>query len=198
MNLAVNFVAFQLGWFACVLGAANGMPWAGPLVVLGVVALHLARVPRPRPELRLIAVSMALGLLVDSLLLATGWLSYPAGPWLPGPWQSNPWQSNLAPYWIVAMWALFATTLNVSMGWLRGRPLLAVLMGAVGGPLSYLAGEKLGGIELTAPAAALTALAVAWAVAMPLLMKLAERFDGVRDNSLPGFVQRDWRLTYRA
>jgi hypothetical protein len=133
---------------------------------------------------------MALGLLVDSLLLATGWLSYPAGLWLSGPWQFN-----LAPYWIVALWALFATTLNVSMGWLRGRPLLAVLMGAVGGPLSYLAGEELGGIELTEPVAALSALAVAWAVAMPLLMKAAERLDGVRDTVLPDYVRRDWRLS---
>jgi hypothetical protein len=184
MNLAVNFVAFQLGWFACVLGAANGLPWVGPLAVLGAVALHLARVRRPLPELRLIGLAMALGLLVDSLLLATGWLSYPAGLWLPG----------MAPYWIVAMWALFATTLNVSMGWLRGRPLLAVVMGAIGGPLSYLAGEKLGGIELSARVAALSALAFAWAVAMPLLMKAAERLDGVRERALPEFVRRDWRL----
>lgn len=184
MKLIVNFVAFQLGWFACVLGAAKGLPWAGVLVVLAVVALHLALVRRPLPELRLVAFAMALGLLLDSLLLATGWLSYPSGNWLPG----------MAPYWIVAMWALFATTLNVSMGWLRGRPLLAVLMGAVGGPLSYLGGEKLGGIELIAPVAALSALAVAWAVAMPLLMMAAERLDGVRERALPEFVRRDWRL----
>mgnify|MGYP006314445723 CR=1 FL=1 len=189
MNLVINFVAFQLGWFACVIGAANGLPWAGSLVVLAVVALHLARVRRLLPELRLIGVAMALGLLVDSLLLATGWLSYPSGNWLSGPWGSY-----LAPYWIVAMWALFATTLNVSMGWLRGRPLLAVLMGAVGGPLSYLGGEKLGGIELIAPVAALSALAVAWAVAMPLLMLAAERLDGVRERALPEFVRRDWRV----
>ncbi|MGK2926041.1 MAG: DUF2878 domain-containing protein, partial [Lysobacterales bacterium] len=193
MNLAVNFVAFQLGWFACVLGAANGLPWAGPLVVLAVVTLHLARARRPLPELRLIGLAMALGLLVDSLLLATGWLSYPSGLWLPGPWQSN-----LAPYWIVAMWALFATTLNLSMGWLRGRPLLAALMGAVGGPLSYLAGEKLGGIELTAPVAALSALAFAWAVAMPLLMWAAARLDGVRATVLPDCVRRDWSLSDHA
>jgi hypothetical protein len=193
MNLAVNFVAFQLGWFACVLGAAKGLPWAGVLVVLAVVALHLARARRPLPELRLIGLAMALGLLVDSLLLATGWLSYPAGLWLPGPWGSY-----LAPYWIVAMWALFATTLNVSMGWLRGRPWLAVLMGAVGGPLSYLGGEELGAIELTEPVAAMAALAVAWAVAMPLLMKAAERLDGVRDTVLPDFVRRDWRVSDHA
>lgn len=188
MNLALNFVAFQLGWFACVLGAANGRPWLGPVVVLGVVALHLARARRPLPELRLVVYAMAIGLVVDSLLLATGWLQYPSGLWLPG----------LAPYWIIAMWGLFATTLNISMGWLRGRPALAAVLGAVGGPLSYLAGEKLHGIELTAQLPALAALAVAWGIAMPLLAWLATRNDGVSLRYLPGYVREDWRVTEHA
>ena len=183
MKLLLNFAAFQIGWFACVLGAANGLPWLGPVVVAAVVALHLALVRRPLPELYLLLAAMLIGLVLDSLLLATGWLRYSAGLWLPG----------LAPYWIVSMWALFATTLNVSMGWMRGRPVLTVLMGAVGGPLSYLAGEKLGAIELTQPIAALAALSLAWAMAMPLLMWLAARFDGVREGVVPVFVQRDWR-----
>ncbi len=42
MKLMLNFVAFQLGWFACVLGAANALPWLGPVVVATVVSLHLA------------------------------------------------------------------------------------------------------------------------------------------------------------
>jgi hypothetical protein len=184
MKLLVNFAAFQIGWFACVLGAANGLPWLGPVVVAAAVALHLATAHRPLPELYLVLAAMALGLVVDSVLLASGWLSYSVGLWLPG----------LAPYWIIAMWALFATTLNVSMGWMRDRPVLTVLMGAVGGPLSYLAGEKLGAIELTQPAHALAALALAWAIAMPLLMWLAARFDGIRERRFPGFVQRDWRV----
>ena len=184
MKLMLNFVAFQLGWFACVLGAANALPWLGPVVVAAVVSLHLATARRPLPELYLVLAAMLLGLVVDSLLLATGWLNYSVGLWLPG----------FAPYWIVAMWALFATTLNVSMGWMRGRPVLTVLMGAVGGPLSYLAGEKLGAIELTHPIPALAALALAWTVAMPLLMWLAARLDGIREKPVPEFVQRDWRV----
>jgi len=183
MKLLVNFAAFQVGWFACVLGAANALPWLGPVVVAAVVALHLATARRPLPELFLVLAAMVVGLLVDSLLLATGWLRYSVGLWLPG----------LAPYWIITMWALFATTLNVSMGWMSGRPVLAVLMGAAGGPLSYLAGEKLGAIELTQPAHALTALAFAWAIAMPLLMWLSARFDGVREQLVPAVVQSDWR-----
>jgi len=183
LKLLLNFAAFQVGWFACVLGAANGFPWLGPVVVAAAVALHLALVRRPLPELYLVLAAMAIGLVLDSLLLATGWLRYSVGLWLPG----------LAPYWIIAMWGLFATTLNVSMGWMLGRPVLTVVMGAVGGPLSYLAGEKLGAIELTQPAPALAALSLAWAIAMPLLMTLAARFDGVRERTVPVFVQRDWR-----
>ena len=188
MTVLINFFAFQLGWFACVLGAANGRPWMGLVVVVTVVAMHLVRARRTAPEFILVLAAMALGLVVDSLLMATGWLRYSVGLWLPG----------LAPYWIVAMWALFAITLNVSMSWLRGRPILAVLMGAIGGPLSYLAGEKLGAIELTVPAYALAALGLAWAIAMPLLMHLAKRFDGMREPNVPGFVQRDWRASTHA
>jgi len=188
MKTVFNFVAFQLGWFASVLGAANELPWFGPIAVAAALALHLALARRPWPELMLVSASMAIGLVVDSLLLATGWLRYPAGQWLPG----------LAPYWIIAMWGLFATTLNVSMGWMRGRPVLAALMGAIGGPLSYLAGQKMGGIELTQSGSALAALALAWGVAMPLLMRLAARLDGVREIRVPAFVQRDWRVSGHA
>jgi len=188
MKLLLNFAAFQVGWFACVLGAANGLPWLGPVVVAAAVALHLALVPRPVPEFYLVLAAMVIGLTVDSLLLATGWLHYSEGLWLPG----------LAPYWIITMWALFATTLNVSMGWMRKRPILTVLMGAIGGPLSYLAGEKLGAIELTQPIPAVAALSLAWAIAMPLLMRLAARFDGVREWAVPAFVQRDWRSSVDA
>ncbi|MDX1381664.1 MAG: DUF2878 family protein, partial [Xanthomonadales bacterium] len=91
MKMAINFAAFQLGWFACVLGAANGWPWAGPVLVFGIIGLHLVLVRRWQPELRLVLTAAALGLVVDSLLLSSGWLRYPSGLWIPG----------LAPYWIV-------------------------------------------------------------------------------------------------
>ncbi|MDH3410780.1 MAG: DUF2878 domain-containing protein, partial [Gammaproteobacteria bacterium] len=87
--------------------------------------------------------------------------------------------SVLAPYWIVTMWMLFATTLNVSMRWLRGKPAIAAAFGLIGGPLAYIAGQKLGGIELSNPIAALIALGIGWAVMMPILLRLSEIFDGM-------------------
>lgn len=175
MHPAVNFIAFQLGWFACVSSAAIGRPWLGLSVVVSVLLLHLLVAARPRREAALLGLSLCCGLLFDSLLVSGGWVAYRTGQWLP--W--------LAPYWIVAMWPLFATTLNISMRWLHGRQLLAALLGAVAGPLSYLAGERLGALDLAPGLAPVLALGVAWGLAMPLLITLAARFDGVRSGPVP-------------
>jgi cell division protein FtsW (lipid II flippase) len=85
---------------------------------------------------------------------------------------------GIAPYWMVAMWALFATTLNVSLRWLRPHVGLAALIGAVGGPAAYYAGARLGAIEFTVAGAAMAAIALGWAVLTPLLLRVAARLDG--------------------
>ena len=41
MQMFINFLLFQIAWFACVLGAANNLPWVGPLVVGLIVIYHL-------------------------------------------------------------------------------------------------------------------------------------------------------------
>jgi hypothetical protein len=170
VNLLINAVAFQLGWFACVLGGANQLPWLGTLMAVLIVAWHLSQAPRPGREVTLLAAVGALGALWDSLLVAAGWLEYPSGTLL----------SNTAPHWIVAMWVLFASTLNVSLRWLRGRWMLAMLLGAVAGPLAYYAGAGLGGVVITVPLPAFTALAAGWAAFVPLLIRLSTRLDGMR------------------
>jgi hypothetical protein len=173
MTTFVNFILFQVAWFACVLGGAHEAPWIGPVVVAGVAAYHLSRVPNPKAEFSLLALAAAIGAVFDSALAATGWLSYPSGQWHP----------MLAPYWMVALWVAFATTLNVSLSWLKERPLLAVVFGAVGGPLAYFAGAKLGGVTFHEPALALTALAFGWASITPTLVLLATHLDGWRPDA---------------
>jgi len=170
MAMLINFVAFQLGWLACVLGAANGMPWVGVAFALVVVGWHLWRAQRPGPELTLILIAMGVGFVGDSILVALRWIEYPNGALVAG----------TAPVWIVAMWGLFATTLNVSLGWLKRRAPLAIVFGAVGGPLAYVAGERLGGLTFLRQGPALIALAVGWAAITPLLLRIADHYDGYK------------------
>jgi hypothetical protein len=170
MNVLLNLVMFQLGWLACVLGGAYHRPWIGTALVALVIVVHLSQAPRPLRESTLILLVGVLGGAWDSLLVAQGLLVYPSGTLVTG----------IAPHWIVAMWLLFATTLNVSLNWLKGRYLLAILCGAIAGPLAYYTGARLGGVVMPEPAQALTALSLGWAVLMPLLTLLAGRFDGMQ------------------
>jgi hypothetical protein len=170
MALVLNVVLFQLGWFACVLGAAHGWPWLGVWVALGVLAWHLARSVQPAREAALLAGAAVVGTAFETLLVQTGWLRYGGG--------SGLLIEGTAPMWMVALWALFATTLNVSMRALRPRLVLAALLGAVGGPLAYYGGARLGALELVSPGAALAAIGIGWAVLTPLLFTAARRWDG--------------------
>ncbi len=154
------------------------MPWLGPVALLVVLAIHLRLAKRPQSELGLVIACGMIGAFFDSLLVIAGWVSYPSGQF----------SAYLAPYWIITMWMLFGTTLNLSMGWLKGRPLLAAAFGAIGGPASYIAGQKLGGIIFVDYSAALIALAVGWAVCMPLLLALAERLDGMSVKRVVGSI----------
>jgi hypothetical protein len=167
-KIVLNFVACQLAWSACVLGGANGRPLAGALVAAAVIGLHLALARRPAPEALLIVAASLIGLVWDSALIAIGLFTYPSGILVPG----------LAPYWMIALWAVFATSLNLSMGFLKGRLWLAALVGGIGGPVSYLAGGRLGGLEMSDPVLALGAQALGWAVLLPVLTHLAARWDG--------------------
>ena len=176
----INYVAFQIGWFACVLSAAHGRPVLGLMMALLLLGLHLALATQFWPEVKLMLACAVIGVTFDSLLLASGWISYPNGEWIPG----------LAPFWIVAMWLLFAATLNLSMAWMKGRMVLASVMGLIGGPLSYIAGQELGAIRLEQPEAALMAIAIAWAGLMPLLCLLAQRWNGFARDAAIAVVQR--------
>lgn len=180
-KIALNFIGCQVAWSACVLGGANDRALAGTLVAAAVIVLHLTLARRPAPEALLIVAASLIGLVWDSTLIAIGLFTYPSGVLVPG----------LAPYWMIALWAVFATSLNLSMGFLKGRLWLAALVGAVGGPLSYAAGGRLGGLEMSEPMLALGAQALGWAVLLPVLTHLAARWDGCSVAPSPAAPEKD-------
>lgn len=169
----LNFVGFEAGWFACALGAAGGLPFAGPLVVGVFLCVQLLLVPAPGRHARFVLVATPAGWLIDSALGRGGVFSFPAGGF--GPW--------LCPLWMAALWANFAGTLHFCLDWLRGRYALASVLGAVGGPLAYYGGHRLGAMQLGGSlAVSLAVIAIEWAIATPALVYLSERpgLDGLR------------------
>ena len=173
-NRLINIILFECGWFACVLGGASGHVLAGSLVALAIIGVHLLRFELWRTEIALILSAMLIGLTWDSALLYSGWIYYPYGQLLP----------NTVPVWIVIMWGLFATTLNISLDWLKQRIALAMIFGAIGGPLAFMGGARLGALEFTNQTGALMTLSIGWAILTPVLLQLATFLNNVGNESI--------------
>ncbi|AVP97688.1 DUF2878 domain-containing protein [Ahniella affigens] len=164
MRLA-NALLFQALWFSAVLGAAKGLWWPA-LPVLGVLIAFTWRYsPTRAQDFRLLGVAVALGMIIETGFAQTGWIRYAAA--LPS--------TELAPVWILLMWAGFALTINHSLAPLMRTRWLALLSGAVFGPLAYFGAARLGAVESfgLSTLAMMLVIGVAWALSLLLLAELA-------------------------
>jgi len=148
---------------ACVIGVAHGHAWLGPLFVLAALAVHVGfRPPGARAlEVCVLALTALLGVLVDTCLLREGVIAIKG--------------AVSSPAWLVALWpnAAAATAPGGSLVALARRPLLAVLVGAVAAPASYVAGARLGAIALDGDRPrALAIIAIVWAAVLPAFFAL--------------------------
>ncbi len=165
----LNLIFFQGLWFVTVIGASNdnnGYALAG--LVVFIAANHFLS-DSPRADHLLVGIAVLTGLLVETALLQIGLLNYSLGESWP----------NIAPIWMLVLWANFALTMNGCLSWLQGRYLLASVLGALGAPLSYFGGIKLGAATAgTSMLAVLLVIAALYAVVTPLFLMLARRLAG--------------------
>lgn len=155
-----NFVIFQLGWFACVLGAANNQVLWAVTGTLAYIAFHIWHSPSPKSEMSLLLKAFFFGLVADTLIMHLGYLRF--GDDWPSPY--------LSPLWMWVLWVLVATTINSSMAWLRGKPILGAILGGICGPMSYEAGIRMGAgtWALGGQIIGFVMVGIVWAIAIPL------------------------------
>ncbi|ARN76298.1 hypothetical protein BST96_04430 [Oceanicoccus sagamiensis] len=148
----LNAALFQLGWFACVLGGDV----VAFVVTVAILCIHELFIVNKRFEWPLITIIALTGFVVDNALTQFGVFSFQSPSLL------------YIPLWLLCLWVLFATTLNHSLGWLKERLWLAALLGAISGPMSYLAGSKLADVALsTPPLFSMLCISLCWAILLP-------------------------------
>ena len=153
-----------MGWFVCILGAAWNYTYIAIAISIGILFLHLYLTDKNANDIKLSAIAATFGLTFDGFMQFNNMIIY-NNPGVPYPF---------TPIWIVILWILFAITLNHSLAWLKGRTSLAMLFGLMGGPLVYLAGEKLMAVTIASPNT-LIVLAIGWALITPLLISFGEK-----------------------
>ncbi len=173
-TIITNFILFQLGWFACVLGGAYGYALLGSLLAVVIILFHCYRAADTLSEIRLLGLALITGLIFESIITWQGLARYNHGQLF----------DVMAPYWMILMWPLFATTLNLSMRWLKKpAPVLIALFGAAFAPLAYYGGYKLGAVEYEHLTLSLSIIAIAWAALLPALVRFSLNLDGYKTVS---------------
>ena len=157
----INIIGFYIGWWACVLGTANDIPYLGPAVMILFLIVHYYLFVSDIQEIYLVLIIGIIGTITDSLLFLSGSFIY-AGAY------SN--EILIAPMWITAMWMGFSATVNHSMSWLKDKWLLMVICGVVFGPVAFFTGEKFGAIEFNLSALfSVLVIAIVYGILMPAI-----------------------------
>ena len=116
-----------------------------------------------------VAVSGATGFLIESAMVIAGLIRFSAH------WPME----SMAPAWMVALWVAFGASLPSFADKLGVHRLkMAATLGAVAGPLAYLAGGRLGALQLVGSVSlSLPVISAVWATVMAGLVALYARFD---------------------
>jgi len=136
-DILINVVLFQVLWFVAILG--QGL-WA--LIPLAFMFIHLVLMRNKQTQCVLVLLVLAsIGIVFDSIYHYMGLYQFSS--------ESLTLAYLNLPIWLACLWIGFCLTLPVSLAWLVKKPYLFILACSLLGPISYLAGRRLGGLEFS-------------------------------------------------
>lgn len=167
----LNFILFQVNWFSCVLSAKFGVYFIGVIMVGISAVFHVYKAKEKAYLVRFFLWTIAFGAILDTLLINYGVMSFSK--------ELSP--HGMVPAFMIAMWLNFATTLDLSMSWIKNRYGVAVILGFFGGPMAYYGGYTLGVLQLDLGIyKSLFYIGLEWALAMILLLFMKNNLSNGR------------------
>jgi hypothetical protein len=168
LKTILSIFGFQIVWFACAYGAANGilyLPCAAGLLYMSCIFIWS---PHKKGLALFVLSCLLLGFLVDTVLLQHQFVVFKS---------LNPYPFNLyPPLWMMILWVAFAGSFTASFSWLKQKYLLAAVLGGIFGPIAYYSGSQFGAIEPISRLG-LIFVGILWFISMPIMLKLSFRFN---------------------
>jgi type VI protein secretion system component VasK len=162
-----SVIGLNVGWFACVLGAAWEIYWLSIVIVLLLIVIHFFVIGKERllPAILLGLASLVVGFVLDTGLIAIE--TYEPNRWLiPAP---------ITTIWLLMLWVNFSLALNESLKWFQKHLLIAAITGSIFGPLAYFAASSLEAVQIMTPVSrSLAKVGIVWFIAMPLMSLVAK------------------------
>jgi len=151
----LQLIAFNIFWLICVLGQNQWL-----MIQVGVLLLFFYLFSKNIIDVTRIVIFIP-GIFIDLVLIKLGVFIF-----------------SEFPIWLVSLWIGFAYCLEHGFAWLNKLKMTYIaLLGGIAGPLSYYAGLKLNAVEFGFNTSmTLMILAIIWAMLLPLLVFLNNRF----------------------
>lgn len=147
---------FYLGWFGCIyFGQWQISNWSFVFPFLPMIYLYLSKLISTRQLVFLFASSL-LGIGFDSAAYFFQLIQFPNQT------------ATMIPTWLMAIWFLFATVFPLSHRVFKAKLILAAILGAVFGPLSYYSGEAFQALAFKSNQA-IFIYAIFWGIYFPMM-----------------------------
>jgi hypothetical protein len=141
LNRVFSTIIFYVGWILCLQEASKGHSYYGLILVSAFILYFLYHSSCRKADFLLLSFVLLIGPLSDILYVQLGLLEYHVMPLI---------SSWMPPLWVFVLWGLFGANIQL-FSWLNRHWWLAILLGALGGPISYLSVVRLGGASLLMP-----------------------------------------------
>lgn len=173
INSIIYAVAFQAGWFVCVMsGNVLSMTYAFSFLCLHLWLLHRFQNPfNLKKEMSWLLVIVCSGIAIETIFFSTGFLYATAHTATFG-------RVILPPIWLIGLWLIFAIAMRTSLSFLFKKPWLSCLLIAVTIPLNYKAGAVLNNtIGINPPySVSLGLITVVWVTFLVFIVEVKRHF----------------------
>lgn len=166
-------IAFQLGWFVCILaGNTLAILYTAVFISAHVIFLKITfnKVLWLKESFWLLVVLMG-GFLLETLIFSAGFLYSHSAP-------SFFDRIILPPLWLLSLWLLFALALRTFMSFVFSAPTLSYAISLIAIPLNYYAGTQLNpDVNLNNPyILSLAFISVLWVILLWFLVQAKRYF----------------------
>ena len=139
----INGILFGISWLLLVTYGAHEFIWISLLIATSYFLSQIILFSKFDRNSFLICIPLSIyallfGLIQEMVFIYSGILSYPN-------------ESIFPPFWLLALYPLFALTLNSSLSFLNKNIVLTFILGGIGGTFSYILIEQLDGVLLLVP-----------------------------------------------
>jgi len=148
------------------IAVSKELLWAGPLVALSLIIIQLAIMRYFDRKLSgivpFVLIFMTAGLIIDSILMHTGILTFSASPW----------HGIISPPWMMVLWLELGIALFISGHHMFKRYFIMGIMALLGASLFYASLGEFGAVFFYDNLLDTALIGLIWALVFPLCLRL--------------------------